>query len=56
MCDTNEKEPVQKNVIIVKVIIVCFAVNFLSQVIFLFPLFLGKVKLMYANKVETKEK
>ena len=30
MCDINEKEPVRKNVIIVKVIIVCFAVNFLS--------------------------
>ena len=29
-------------------------VNFLSQVIFVFPLFLGMV--MYANKVETKEK
>ena len=30
-------------------------VNFLSQVIFLFLLFLGMVKL-YANEVETKEK
>ena len=29
-------------------------VNFLSQVIFVFPLFLGMV--MYANDVETKEK
>ena len=30
------------------------AVNFLSQVIFIFPLFLGMV--MNANEVETKEK
>ena len=30
------------------------AVNFLFQVIFVFPLFLGMV--MYANKFETKEK
>ena len=29
-------------------------VHFLSQVIFVFPLFLGMV--MYANEVETKEK
>ena len=29
-------------------------VNFLSQVIYIFPLFLGMA--MYANKVETKEK
>ena len=29
-------------------------VNFLSQVIFVFPLFLGMI--MYANEVETKEK
>ena len=29
-------------------------VNFLPQVIFVFPLFLGMV--MYANKIETKEK
>ena len=32
----------------------CVAVNFLSQVIFVFLLFLGMV--MYANGVETKEK
>lgn len=33
------------------------AVKFLMQVIFLFPLFLGMVKLMYTNyEVETKEK
>ena len=31
-----------------------FVLNFLSQVIFLFLLFLDMV--MYANKVETKEK
>ena len=29
-------------------------VNFLSQLIFIFPLFLGMV--MYANEFETKEK
>ena len=33
---------------------VSVVVNFLSQVIFVFLLFLGMV--MYANKVETKEK
>ena len=31
-----------------------FVVNFLSGVIFIFPLFLGMV--MYANQVETREK
>ena len=30
------------------------AVNFLSQVVFIFPLFLGMV--IYANEFETKEK
>ena len=34
--------------------IVDVAVNFLFQLIFLFPLFLGMV--MYANEFETKEK
>ena len=33
---------------------VCVVVNFLSQVIFVFLLFLGMV--IYANEVETKEK
>ena len=33
---------------------ICVAVEFLSQVIFIFLLFLGKV--MYTNKVDTKEK
>ena len=33
---------------------ICVVVNFLSQVIFVFLLFLGMV--MYANEVETKEK
>ena len=32
----------------------CVVVNFLSQVIFVFLLFLGMV--MYANEIETKEK
>ena len=31
-------------------------INFLSQVIFIFHLFVGMVMYMYANKVETKEK
>ena len=31
-------------------------VNFLSQVIFIFRLFVGMVMYMYANKVETKGK
>ena len=34
--------------------VICVAVEFLSQVIFIFLLFLGKV--MYTNKVDTKEK
>ena len=34
--------------------IVCVVANFLSQVIFVFLLFLGMV--IYANEVETKEK
>ena len=34
--------------------IVTVVVNFLSQVIFIFPLFLGMV--IYANEFETKEK
>ena len=33
---------------------ILLVVNFLSQVIFLFPLFLGMV--LYANEVETKKK
>ena len=34
-----------------------YIVNFLSQVIFLFLLFLGTVvRVVYANEVETKEK
>ena len=33
---------------------ILFVVNFLSQVIFVFRLFVGMV--MYANEVETKEK
>ena len=37
-----------------KYIDVYVVVHFLSQVIFVFPLFLGTVK--YANEVETKEK
>ena len=41
--------PTQSNCIYVYVV-----VNFLSQVIFIFLLFLGMV--MYANEVETKEK
>ena len=35
-------------------IYVCVVVNFLSQVIFIFPLFWGMV--IYANEFETKEK
>ena len=35
-------------------LIVYVVVNFLSQVIFVFLLFLGMV--MYANEIETKEK
>ena len=35
-------------------IVVAVVVNFLSQVIFIFLLFLGMV--IYANEVETKEK
>ena len=38
----------------VSISVVDVVVNFLSQVIFLFLLFLGMV--MYANEVETKEK
>ena len=33
---------------------ICVAVNFLFQLIFVFPLFLGMV--MHANEFETKEK
>ena len=37
--------------------IIYVVVNFLSQVIFLFLLFLGTVvRVVYANEVETKEK
>ena len=35
-------------------VFILFVVNFLSQVIFVFLLFVGMV--VYANKVETKEK
>ena len=38
----------------VSILVVNVVVNFLSQVIFLFLLFLGMV--MYGNEVETKEK
>ena len=38
----------------VSILVVNVVVNFLSQVIFVFLLFLGMV--MYANEVETKEK
>ena len=38
----------------VSILVVNVVVNFLSQVIFLFLLFLGMV--MYASEVETKEK
>ena len=41
-------------VVTVSISVVDVVVNFLSQVIFLFLLFLGMV--MYANEVETKEK
>ena len=39
---------------LIKKSVVYVVVNFLSQVIFIFPLFLGMV--MYANEFKTKEK
>ena len=42
------------SLLIKKILFVYFVVNFLSQVIFVFLLFLGMV--LYGNEVETKEK
>ena len=48
------KRPLFLNFFFWKCCYVYVVVNFLSQVIFVFLLFLGMV--MYANEIETKEK
>ena len=56
--EVNKKRDARANLLFCLINLCCsdvlVVVNFLSQVIFVFLLFLGMV--MYANEVETKEK